>query len=361
MRFYVICFSFIFTLFAIPSLAQETESFYVISVNGKKGFMNESGKMVINLKFDDAKNFSEGFAIVRVDETWGFIDRTGNLTTFPKSVRHVRDFSEGLAIVVEEKSYGFADTSGKIVINSQFESAFDFSEGLASIRKSGKWQYIDKTGKVVIDTDFDYADNFHESRAVVAKYFKDEERLKVAYIDKSGKLISDWFNFASRFSEGIAFVSNDPRISAGISRRFGLGFDSFNGTVLEKNLKYRAMDNNGKIIFENVFDDVYGFSGYSEGLADIVIDGKVGFIDKQGKLVIKPRFDSATRFSEGIAYVGIGDKRYFIDRSGEILFETEFSLNEGFRNGLAYVMSCKILSCKNGYIDRNGKLIAYDR
>ena len=37
--------------------------------------------------------------------------------------------------------------------------------------------------------------------------------------------------------------------------------------------------------------------------------GKYGFIDKQGKWVIQPRFDDAERFSDGLAAVRIGDDK----------------------------------------------------
>ena len=40
--------------------------------------------------------------------------------------------------------------------------------------------------------------------------------------------------------------------------------------------------------------------------------GKSGFVNKKGKIVIKPRFDSARGFSEGLARVKVNGKIGFI-------------------------------------------------
>src|SRR5882724_3631450 len=47
----------------------------------------------------------------------------------------------------------------------------------------------------------------------------------------------------------------------------------------------------------------------------VLKDGKAGYIDKTGKLVIQPQYEgsSASSFSEGLAAVEVGDKWGFID------------------------------------------------
>ncbi|EIQ8871589.1 WG repeat-containing protein, partial [Campylobacter coli] len=47
-------------------------------------------------------------------------------------------------------------------------------------------------------------------------------------------------------------------------------------------------DKNGKIVIEPKFD---GVGNFSEGLARVELNGKYGFIDKSGKIVIEPKFD----------------------------------------------------------------------
>ena len=69
--------------------------------------------------------------------------------------------------------------------------------------------------------------------------------------------------------------------------------------------------------------------GFSQGLAAVEIDGEWGFINKKGKMIIKPQFDSPAdhfnsvemRFSKsGLAPVSINSKGGigYINRKGKI-------------------------------------------
>ncbi len=73
--------------------------------------------------------------------------------------------------------------------------------------------------------------------------------------------------------------------------------------------KYYLLDENGKKVTDDTFEDARPFNG--EGYAAVRIDGKWGFIDKDGKVVIKPEYVEARSFSNGFAAVrratGYGD------------------------------------------------------
>ncbi|EPS6017597.1 WG repeat-containing protein [Campylobacter coli] len=48
------------------------------------------------------------------------------------------------------------------------------------------------------------------------------------------------------------------------------------------------MDRSGKFVIKPKFDSIWDFS---EGLAKVKLNGKYGFIDKSGKIIAKPKFD----------------------------------------------------------------------
>ena len=54
-------------------------------------------------------------------------------------------------------------------------------------------------------------------------------------------------------------------------------------------------------------------------------DGKWGFIDKDGKVIIEPQYAEAHSFSNGYAAVKKDGKWGFIDKSGKLVIEAEFS------------------------------------
>jgi hypothetical protein len=53
------------------------------------------------------------------------------------------------------------------------------------------------------------------------------------------------------------------------------------------------IDKEGKIIINSQFDDAYGFH---KGLAAVKVGERWGFIDKKGMMVINPQFDNVTGF-----------------------------------------------------------------
>ena len=136
------------------------------------GFIDKTGKWVIqlppNLQLYGGQGdngFSEGLAIVQevVPEDAehpvhaGYINQTGKVVIEPQFA-HVHSFSEGLAAAEVSQNgalkWGYIDKTGAWVIQPQFDGASFFSEGLAPVATgsgdSTRWSFIDKTGKVAI-------------------------------------------------------------------------------------------------------------------------------------------------------------------------------------------------------------------
>ena len=65
-----------------------------------------------------------------------------------------------------------------------------------------------------------------------------------------------------------------------------------------------------------IYDSV---SYFSEGLANVKVNGKVGFIDKTGRFVIPLLYDNASAFKEGLAIVQINYKNGLVDKLGKII------------------------------------------
>ena len=97
---------------------------------------------------------------------WGFIDRAGKVVV-PPQFTTAWEFSEGRAGVKIKDKFGFIDQTGKVVIQPQFDKVAEFSEGLAAVETGGKWGFVDLSGKIAISPRFTAAGNFHEDRAWV--------------------------------------------------------------------------------------------------------------------------------------------------------------------------------------------------
>jgi hypothetical protein len=133
--------------------------------------MDRTGKLLIEPKFEDAENFSEGLAPVKVhsEETvWCPADQSGNRS--------------GATMI-----WGYIGKTGKIVIPAVFNSAEPFREGLAAVSKCDQAYFIDKSGHTVIKGNFTYASSFSGGLARVETLTKDG--LLWGYVDKTGKLV----------------------------------------------------------------------------------------------------------------------------------------------------------------------------
>jgi hypothetical protein len=70
--------------------------------------------------------------------------------------------------------------------------------------------------------------------------------------------------------------------------------------------KFMYVDQSGHVVIQGVpiFDN--WAAEFSEGLVQTVINGKIGFADRHGKIVIAPKYDGADSFKDGYAVVCIG-------------------------------------------------------
>ncbi len=153
--------------------------------NGKYGYIDKTGKTVIQPQFENTMGFNEGLAATKLGGKYGFIDTKGNWIIKPQ-FDFTYMFSDGLAMVQIDKKSAWIDKTGKIIIQPQeFEkTAMGFKEGRLAVKKAGKWGYIDKTGKTVIETKFEEAKEFSGGVAQVVT-----ENHRHHWIDMSGKIL----------------------------------------------------------------------------------------------------------------------------------------------------------------------------
>ena len=345
---------------------------FPIVKEGKWGYMDEKGKVVIEPQYDGAGDFSEGLAWVGKGLIRGYIDKTGTMVIKPR-FGWSGSFHSGMAVVFGHRDgqplgarvvdfYGddvqmyqpqagmyYVDRDGKVVegrcspadfsegkacfqrfcigadgkeIKHDADDVKSFSEGLAAAKKSGKFGYIDHSMKWVIEPQFDLAGPFGDGLAAVAQsdppaptsgdygsWRRSAKKLKWGYVDKSGKVVVPYsFPDADRFSEGLAAVV-PPADGQGAGGAVASGTGK----------KWGYVDKSGAMTVKPQFDYAWRFS---EGLGRVLVGEKHGYVDKTGKMAIEPTVDTAWEFSKGLARVGIGtDKEGYIGHDGKYVWE----------------------------------------
>jgi hypothetical protein len=172
-----------------------------------KGMIDNSGKTIIPLRYQDLLPFSEALAVVRIGEKWGYLDTSG-LLAIEARFEGADSFSDGLARVRTAETIRYIDKTGTFVSHGQSYSNCGFSEGAAPIKVDGKYGYIDKSGKFVIKPTYDRAYQFYGGVARVL-FGDDVTGWKAAYINSEGTYL--WRASRSRLS------STEP----GCDTRFG--------------------------------------------------------------------------------------------------------------------------------------------
>ena len=263
--------------------------------NGKLGFINKLGDTVIAPQFDWGYYFSNGFAAVKSSNgLWGIIDKNGNMVTELK-FESADIFSEGLCSVRIGNKYGFIDTTGNMVIEPQYEYAFDFYEDLAAVKINGKWGFIDKNGRVVIEPQYEDTYGFSEGLAPV------KLNGHWGYINNTGRMVIEpEYIIAEKFSDNMAFVTICE------------GYDKFPTICINKS---------GEKILPKEGQYYYRYKSFSEGLAIVSTDMvSYQYINKAGQTVFSD-FHEAEPFHNGLAKVQYsnGSKSY-IDKSGKTVF-----------------------------------------
>ncbi|GKU77159.1 WG repeat-containing protein [Paenibacillus sp. L3-i20] len=190
-----------------------SEGIAVVGVEWKRSLINLNGEVIANLnQFDDdpmitLSHFQGGMlgycVVENLNKGCGFIDKSGKVAIEPK-YEQAYSFSDGLAAVIVNSQWGFINTKGAFVIKPQYEAVSRFSDGIAWAQKDGLWGLIDTKGQAVTDFIYDsqqyYGEvyQFHISEGTI----RASKNGQFGLLDTEGNEITE-FKYA-----GIGYASN---------------------------------------------------------------------------------------------------------------------------------------------------------
>lgn len=395
---------------SIPAIPKKmTEGLVRTVKNGKYGFVDANGKMVIPAEYDYAKDFNNGVAIVKKDKETFYINKANTFiipaTTSDYSA--VYGFSEGFAVANNAQyKYGFIDKKGNVVIPFTYDDASEFKNGLARVEQNGKdafintnneivipfetydgvypsvganglinvkkgnqYGYADANGKMVIAAQYDFVAPFGtEGLALVGKINQSDNEMKYGWINANGKaIIGLQYNEAYGFNKhGLALVKENQ--SYGLintkgknvtnfdwyTKPFFTDLDNVSAPVITKNDGKKCVVDfaTGKEIIPANYDDIKYVRNNGDTYIHIEKDGQWGFaID--GNIIMHPKYSQIGTFSEGTARVKRDGKYGYINEKGEEIIPVKYDLAGKFNDGFAWVR----VEDDYGYINTKGKVV----
>jgi hypothetical protein len=161
-------------------------------VNGQLrwGYISKAFRFRIDPLYEDARDFHFGMAAVKTNGKWGFITEAGRWAIKPTfdavddfdDAVHSSDFEEGekdegrrsgrnlstastYAMVKVGDRWGYINRTGKGGLVPQFKEAQPFFRGLARVSRDNSFAYVTETGKVRFDPRVVYKLGFVDLRA----------------------------------------------------------------------------------------------------------------------------------------------------------------------------------------------------
>ncbi len=211
----------------------------VKSDDGRWGFINREGTITINYQFDETSDFRNNKCIVMSSNKYGVIDKEGKYIINPQFSDMVIDGD--IFLVNQDGKWGWCDKDGKLIINPQFTNAFPFNgQNITSVQSGNSYGYIDKNGEILINPQFDVAMPFNGKLALVVSADK------IGFIDKDGKYaINPQFDDIS--------VDLITYFLTGGSDFSSVNTDYFNVGAITSILKFDSPEG---FTFNSTFDDV---------------------------------------------------------------------------------------------------------
>lgn len=366
----------------------------LINENKKYGVIDETGKIVIEPKYDiiQIPNPSKPVFICMHDyninlqqyETEVFDNKGNKIFTEYDSVQALPTESTWDGIPFEKSvlkykrnnKYGLITLENKVIIEPIYDSikAINYKEGMLLVEKDKKYGAINIKGKIIIKPEYDQIsiDNYYNSETmykasgfIVKK--KNEDSYKYGYINSKGKMllppeyteisrineiIDDKNVYLLVLKEGQAGVVKNNKVVLDFEYE-DISYNLFNNMfIIQRNSKSGIADIKGKVIIQPEYDSIM-FGGI---YVNAIKDGEVTVLDINGKKLDNNNIYAKLPTTNPNYYITIDKNEIYriVDKDNNIKIENNYTYIEHIKDDYFIIYK----NGKNGIIDLSGKSIA---
>ena len=336
---------------------------------GKYGLINMDGNEILPCEYDQitALQGVENTLLVSKDGNYGIVDDEGK-TLLPASYAEIQalgdETSQGFIVKNAEGKYGIVDISNGQVLELKYDEISKIHQGdYYVVTESGRQKVVR------IDGTEDLNGNYDEITAILKNpedgvIYKDGDKFGVMSLSGEVTIDANYDDlqeaktgtFIARTGEdfGIIDLNGDTKVEfkyRGITYNekadlYVTEDENYNNEVLDSNYEVKLTgmvtdldDEKGYIEIRQ--DDEYKYYNFrfeEENEADIFTsntlflskkDGKYGFVDKEGNVVVDYIYDDATN-QNTFGYAGIkkDGKWGVVDRNGNVVQEPTYDLED---------------------------------
>lgn len=309
--------------------------------NGKFGYNDASGKIVIAAKYNLASEFMGNIAAVSINEKWGIIDKNGNELTKIIYDKLIPEPQRPIVWVIIGTKMGLINLQGKGISAIQYDNTKHFySEKLAPVQKGENWGFIDFMGEEVVKCKYKYVANFNNERAWISN------GNGIGFINEEGiEIIPFKFYAADNFDEnGLCKVQTQKDGDYTLIDKNGRNFFLNYKQIFRFDTKTYALQTNSGINFVNSKNQLLVSTEYIRLTAPTEGEkvrlwcvenskGKHGFINDNMKIAINCIYDDAKSFINGLCIVKLNNRWGIIDTTGKEIIPLQY---ESIKNTINY-------------------------
>ena len=313
------------------------------------GLLDTSGRLVVPCLYDNVEQPSCGRALVLKNHLYGFSDLHGKLV-IPIVFPHAFPFSDNrAAVIIPLDSFfyqgAYIDTLGNLLTTTPFQNTLAFTDGFAPVQQYDRWGIVDTFFNIVLPT-------VHEQVSLIGEgllFAGDGYGMALYDLRRSKRpLTPPHYLPVTPLSEGRIGVSRgnkygflDPLGNEVIPCTYDeIGTFRLGRAMARIGDRFGIIDTSGRIVLPIVYEDrtPKGYKYvYYDSVALVERDGKLGFVDLEGRFVVPLSFSQAYHFSQGLAPVRLDNHWGYINNRGDIYLPFIFDIASPFRYGRAEV------------------------
>ncbi len=270
----------------------------IIDFAGTPCMIFREGTQICHADFTELYDFSEGMAVFQHGIVYGFIDTTGDVIIQPRFEQAWR-FENGTARVMVQEKQGLINKAGEFIVRAEYDKVYIPSSQRILVKQAGKYLFLNMQGDRVGASYLNATSYFGDIAAVANEngwHLIDlqERPLTDAYFAHirpagEGRWIARLVDlFAVLDTNGIVLtpfqyeqINNYSEGFAGYSRDELWGF----------------LDLTGKEITPPQFGLVWDFH---DGLARAAFQNGIAFVNQSGEVPFIPEYFEMRDFSEGL-------------------------------------------------------------
>lgn len=309
----------------VTEIANEKGVYFIAFKNGQAGLL-KNNKEILNYEYEDIQyNVLGSIFVTKRNGKYGAVNQEGTTVLYPE---YDNIYTGGMYLnALKDKDIFIFDLNGnKIETNEVSKTKTENANYYITIDKNNKYKVVDSKDNIIIDKDYTYIEY------LPGDYFIVERDSKSGIIDSNGKSVIELkYDSISRINEtDILQMETNKNIALyNLNMKEIVSMD--NAIVKEvkdekayillySDTDFKYLDKNGNILTsQNLFENNPLFAKN--------INGKWGFVDKDGNLKVQNDYELVTDFNKyGFAGIKKDGKWGSINQNGEVVQEPTYDL-----------------------------------